>query len=263
MLWVQLEPSTKIPANKKETDSARTKVVQSNAGREMTKAAPDAFLGEKTRVVDRQTVSAKKMTETGEKAKPAVAKTQPKDQTQKPKAQAELAKKESPAEKTKPLSKLGLAILPEARRKGATQEVAQDQPQWANIGSQPQDYVDGIKQSDRTALNTKEYLYFGYHQRIRTRLEHEWTHLLKETLTKFYRSGRQLASETEYTTKLMVVLNDRGEITHVKILNMTGTQELEDVAVRAFNQAGPFPNPPSGLVKNGEIEVPWELKLRS
>ena len=82
-------------------------------------------------------------------------------------------------------------------------------------------------------------------------------------LVKFYRSGRQLANDTEYTTRLMVILNDRGEITRIKVLGMSGTQELDDVAVRSFNKAGPFPNPPKGLVRNGEVEVPWEMKLRS
>lgn len=94
-------------------------------------------------------------------------------------------------------------------------------------------------------------------------MELEWTRMLREVLIRFYKSGRQLASDTEYTTRLVVILNSRGEITKVKVLSISGTQELDDVAIQAFNRAGPFPNPPRGLVRNGEIEVPWELKLRS
>lgn len=235
------------------------KVVQSTAGREADKAAPDAFLGEKTRVVDRQTVSSKKMTVMGRKgeAKPAKSVSQPKV------AQQAKAEKGSPTDRRKPLAQFGLPVLPETRNPGAAKEAAKDEPQWANIGAQPQDYIDGVKQSDRTALNTREYAFFGYHQRIRQRLEQEWTKMLRETLVRFYRGGRQLASETEYVTKVLVVLNASGEITKVKIVSMSGTQELDDVAVEAFNRAGPFPNPPHALIKNGEIEVPWELKLRS
>jgi TonB family protein len=261
-VWVDLAPSKRKPApSAKERDDERKRMVQSNAGREEKIAAPDSFMGEKTRVVDLQTVNSKKAVEAAKPGMPAPtqAKADPRDK------RAEQAKERGQAvpDSKGALAKLGLAILPEARRKGAAEDAMKDVPQWANVGAQPQDYVQGIKESDRTALNTREYLYFGYHQRIRQKLELEWTRLLRAELLRFYKSGRRLASEMEYSTRLMVILNDRGEITRIKILDMSGTQELDNVAVQAFNKAGPFPNPPKGLVKNGEVEIPWELKLRS
>jgi protein TonB len=33
----------------------------------------------------------------------------------------------------------------------------------------------------------------------------------------------------------------------------SGVSELDDEAVRAFNAAAPFPNPPDGLVKDNQI----------
>jgi protein TonB len=248
-IWVEVAPPVNKTDPKTKADSQK-RVVQSNAGREVKVAEDNAYLGEKNRVVDRETVNAKKAIEAARSGKPRVAAVKNDKVKQAQESKTEIAK-------------FGLAILPEARRKGATEELAKDTPQWANIGSQAQDYVQGIKESDRTALNTREYLYFGYHQRIRQRLELEWTRLLKAELVRFYRAGRRLAEDTEYSTRLMVVLNDRGEITRIKVLDMSGTQELDNVAVQAFNKAGPFPNPPKGLVRNGEIEVPWELKLRS
>jgi protein TonB len=258
-LWVEVVPRPRNPNAAKEQDNNH-RIVQSNQGREAREAAPDAFLGEKTRIVDRQTVNSRKTVEMGHAGTPAktLTQTQPRE-----KKTAQSQPKGEPATDQKSLSRFGLAILPDARRKGASEELAKDEPEWANIGAQPQDYVDGIKESDRTALDTREYLYFGYHQRIRQRLELEWTRMLRDVLMRFYRNGRTLASDTEYTTRLVVILNDKGEITRIKVLSVSGTQELDDVAVAAFNKAGPFPNPPKGLVKNGEVEVPWELKLRS
>jgi protein TonB len=251
-VWVELTaPPNRQDLAKRRDDDTRRRVVQSNAGRETQEAAPNAFLGEKTRVVDLQTVNIKKQISMAKPGHQVAEHSRPK---------SEAAAK--PVPKTA-LSSLGLAILPEARRKGATEALAKDAPQWANIGSEAQDYVQGIKESDRTALNTREYLYFGYHQRIRQRLELEWTRLLKTELIRFYRSGRHLASDAEYSTRLLVILNGRGEITRIKVVEMSGTQELDSVAVQAFNKAGPFPNPPKGLIRNGEVEVPWELKLRS
>lgn len=262
-IWVQLEPP-KNPSNtnKKDLEDSR-RIVQSNVGQISKEAAPKSFLGEKTRIVDRETVNKDKKIVVGKPGSPAKVLTQVKPLDKPQTKNQPKPKGETKAEQKLAMANLGLAILPDARRKGATEDLAKDEPEWANIGSQPQDYVDGIKQSDRTALNTREYLYFGYHQRIRQRLETQWTRLLREVLLKFYRGGRQLANDTEYTTRLMVILNDRGEITKIKVLGMSGTQELDDVAVEAFNKAGPFPNPPKGLVKNGIVEVPWEMKLRS
>lgn len=259
-IWVEVAPPINNNVVAKPKSDAHKRVVQSNAGQEAKVAADNAYLGEKTRVVDRETVSAKKAVEAAQIGTARVADTKALKERLSKKSRS---RGETEAALKPEIAKLGLAILPEARRKGATEELAKDTPQWANIGAQAQDYISGIKESDRTALNTREYLYFGYHQRIRQRLELEWTRLLRAELIRFYRSGRRLADDTEYSTRLMVVLNDRGEITRIKILDMSGTQELDNVAVQAFNKAGPFPNPPKGLVRNGEIEVPWELKLRS
>ncbi|MGK5082204.1 energy transducer TonB [Bdellovibrionota bacterium FG-1] len=253
LTWVELDPSVhqKVLV-KSEQEQFKNKIVQTSKGQEAKTAAPDSYLGEKTRIVDRQTVSSQRMTVMEKKGKTAATQ-----------AKARNAAESGEKTPSMALKKLGLAVLPEARRPGAEKELAKDEPQWANIGAEPQDYIEGIRQSDRTALNTREYAFFGYHQRIRQRLEMEWTTLLREALTRFYRGGRQLASETEYVTRVLVVLNSRGEITKVKLVSASGTQELDQVAVEAFNRAGPFPNPPRGLIKNGEVEVPWELRLRS
>ncbi len=258
LTWVEVQPAVKKPATNHEEDKTKQRIVQSDAGKTVPKAAPDSYLGEKNRVVDRETVNSRKMIEMGQKG---TASAQPKTQT---KQNQTAQTKETGKTEVIKASKLGLAILPEDRRKGLTEELIKDRPEWANIGAQSQDYIQGIKESDRTALNTREYLFFGYHQRIRQRLEMEWTRLLKATLAKYYRSGRHLASEREHTTKVVVVLNGKGEIIRVKMLSESGVRVLDDVAVEAFNRAGPFPNPPRGLVSaSGEIEVPWELKLRS
>jgi protein TonB len=259
LTWIELTPPEKNPNSKRSDDPANKQIVQSKAGEIADKPAKDAFWGEKNRVVDRQTVNKAKVTQMGQAPKPARA---PKVTKQASTNQAAAQKNPQP-NRPAPLAKFGLAILPADKPASGAQERA-EQPRWATPGVQPQDYVVGMKESDQTALNTREYLYFGYFQRIRERLELEWNGLLREALHKYYRSGRQLASDMEYSTKLLVVLNPRGEIVRVKVLGESGARELDDVAVRAFNKAGPFPNPPKGLVShNGEVEVPWTMNLRS
>lgn len=130
-------------------------------------------------------------------------------------------------------------------------------------GAATNDYLKDVKDGDRTMLSTKEFVYFGYYQRIRKRLEVAWNTRLRATLES-YGGGRRLASNQDYVTGVIVVLDRAGQITAVQVLRQSGAQDLDQAAVDAFNQAGPFPDPPSGIVdENGEIRIRWDFVLQS
>lgn len=255
LTWIEVQPITLPPTVKKSTDdSVKKQVVQTEDGRKIDKALPDSFLGEKNQVVDRQTVSRNHTTQMGHTAQAKAPKT----------TQAKKETEEQAQNKLGTLNRLGLPMLPMDRGVGANLPNAPEQPEWANLGKTPEDFVKGLKESDRTALNTKEFIFYGYFQRIRERLDRAWVPILRENLFKFYRSGRQLASDMDHATKVLVVLNRQGEIVKVQLLNESGTKDLDDAAVRAFNKAGPFPNPPHGIMNQvGEIQIPWEFVLKT
>ncbi len=76
--------------------------------------------------------------------------------------------------------------------------------------------------------------------------------------------GRRLANDKNYITGVIVVLDRNGKITAVKVLQPSGARDLDDAAVGAFYEAGPFPDPPAGLIdKNGEIQIRWDFILQS
>jgi TonB family protein len=254
--WVVVDPPRKAaPAQERRQDQLRKQIVQTLEGQKAQQAAKDAFLGERTQVVDRQTVSSERQTRIGK----ARSTAQPRSESETRQAAAP-----KPASKAGALTTFGLPILPSAEQLRQEQEKRRDERQWASQGASPQDFVKGIRQSDQTALNTKEYVFFGYFQRIRERLDRAWIPILRSRIGKLYRAGRHLASEMEHTTRVLVTLNSVGEITRVRVVAESGTRDLDDAAVNAFNAAGPFPNPPKGIVdKNGEIEIPWEFILRT
>jgi protein TonB len=133
-----------------------------------------------------------------------------------------------------------------------------------NPGSATNDYLKDVKDSDRTLLNTKEFVYFSYYRRIRERLEVAWNTKLRSTLDSYMSGGRRLANDKNYITGVIVVLDRNGKITAVKVLQPSGARDLDDAAVGAFNEAGPFPDPPAGLIdKNGEIQIRWDFILQS
>jgi len=101
------------------------------------------------------------------------------------------------------------------------------------------------------ALNTKEYLYAGYLNRIRRLVNFYWQQNLDNMP-----SGVRLA-RPRYTTEVHSILNADGALEFIEVVAASGSDPLDDAVVRAFRLAGPFPNPPEGLVqKDGRVYLP-------
>jgi len=256
LTWVELEPqsaSKQVQPRSKAEEKIRKQLVQTEKGSLTDKATPNAFLGERTQTVEKQTVSTRRLMDPSPMGSRA---------HEKPTARSEnIRQKAEKLQPQKELANLGLPILPTAKPR----DFFEDASRWAAQGTgAPQDFVRGVQLSDRTALNTKEFIFFGYFQRIRERLDRAWVPILRHKLVTYNRTGRRLASDMDYTTKVLVTLNPTGEIVRVQVMGESGTRDLDEAAVNAFNQAGPFPNPPKGIIdRNGEIQIPWEFILKT
>lgn len=263
---IELEPPRLPPS------SFRNRIVQSRPGERTREASRNSYLGERTQIVDRQTVSRSRSVTSGSEASSPRAAGSSGGERRESQASSHPAQ---PAHSMPPLPRLaglGLAVLPDSReqaRRNALYE--KDEPRWASQAGDhtpgndsPQDYIAGVAESDQTALNTREYRFFGYYERIRAKLDGAWISVLRRKLGKFFAAGRHLANDMDHTTRVLVVLNPKGEVIRVQVVSQSGTMDLDDAAVEAFNDAGPFPNPPKGLVDgNGEIQVPWEFVIHS
>lgn len=242
LTWIDLEPVGKKRTENVHLDK-RKKVVQTLPAERVEKAGPDSFLGWQNQIVNRQTVSKNKSTVLGSIPK----RSHP--------------SRKSPLDESNQivsLSRLGISIIP------SKPIFEKDEPNWATPGVRPEDFVDGIQESDRTVLNTREFQFYGYFQRIRSRLDQAWIPILREKLIAFHRSGRNLASNMEHTTRVVVSLNKKGEIVRVQMVGESGVSDLDAAAVAAFNQAGPFPNPPQGMIDhNQEVQIPWDFILKT
>jgi TonB family protein len=252
--WIEVAPLEKSLTQAKKDEANSHRIVQTAKVEKTLTAAPDAFLGEQNQIVDRQTVSRSHETHEGAQTS--------RNSKSKSKSETKNLAKDKTLGNT--LSKLGLAMLPSDRKTGGALNESDEPAYDGSAPSQASDYVKGFKDSEKTALSTKEYIFYGYFQRIRQRLDLAWGPVLREKLYKVYRSGRQLASDMDHTTKLMVTLNNQGEIVRVRIMEESGTQDLDDAAIKAFNQAGPFPNPPHGIVNAaGVVDIRWDFVLRT
>ncbi len=131
--------------------------------------------------------------------------------------------------------------------------------------SQTNDYIKDVDQGLETLLNTREFKYYSYYNRIRRQLAQHWEGRVREKLSKMFNEGRSPASvESDRITKLMIVLNSAGTLVKVQVLRDSGVSDLDDAAIEAFRAAAPFPNPPKGIIESdGTVKIRWDFVIES
>ena len=65
-------------------------------------------------------------------------------------------------------------------------------------------------------------------------------------------TGTRYGKKTR-TIELRVSLSPQGELVKILVVSPSGSNELDEEAVRAFQAAAPFPNPPEGLVEKDNL----------
>lgn len=130
--------------------------------------------------------------------------------------------------------------------------------------SKSNDYIRDVEEGTETVLNTREFKFYTYYNRIRRQLSEYWEPKVRDKLHKMFRQGRKIASNQDHITKLLIILDNKGILLKVQILSESGVQDLDDAAIEAFRSAAPFPNPPKGIVeRDGTVKIPWDFVLES
>lgn len=129
--------------------------------------------------------------------------------------------------------------------------------------AQSNDFVEEVPLGDMTNLNTTEFKYYGFYHRIRQQLEQHWGSSIRDKAKNLYRSGRRMPASDNLITSVTVTLDGRGQIVDMQIEGTSGVRELDQAAIESFNKAGPFPNPPKGLLVGGRATIQWGFVVKS
>lgn len=160
-----------------------------------------------------------------------------------------------------------LKQLAEAKERAEQKDAqgGQEGPKGTGDMSKSNDYVKDVDQGLETLLNTREFKYYSYYNRIRRQLAQHWEGKVREKLSKMYKEKRAPANLNEdRITKIIVILNASGTLVNVKVISDSGLRDLDDAAVEAFRAAAPFPNPPKGIVESdGTVKIRWDFVLES
>lgn len=159
------------------------------------------------------------------------------------------------------LLEMNKKLAAEVKRAGA-QGVARGSSSESGF-ARNNDFVEEIPLGDMTNLNTTEFKYYGFYHRIRQRLEQYWGSTIQSKAKNLYKSGRRLPASENLITAITVTLDDRGQILDIKIDGTSGIRELDQAAIESFNKAGPFPNPPKGLLVGGRAIIQWGFVVKS
>jgi TonB family protein len=118
-------------------------------------------------------------------------------------------------------------------------------------GGPAPDKLDGVEEGEGTYLNTREWKYASYFNRIKQAVATQWDP--NGALVKRDPTGQRYAYKDRLTV-LTVTLDDKGALKDVHVQRSSGVDFLDSTAIEAFRKAQPFVNPPGGLAdQRGEI----------
>lgn len=112
-------------------------------------------------------------------------------------------------------------------------------------GAAANDHLDDVDEGEGTFLNTKEWKYASFFNRVKQSVGMHWDP--SAMLRQRDPTGQMYNGRDRYTV-LSVTLNEQGRVKDVYVEKSCGLDFLDLEAVKSFERAQPFPNPPPGLI---------------
>jgi len=118
------------------------------------------------------------------------------------------------------------------------------------IGGGSVDHLEDVDNGDETALTSKRWVYASFFNRLKRQVAQNWDPV------SVWRHRDPTGAVYGYKTRVTEVrvsLLRKGEVENIVVTSPSGVTALDDEAVRAFRSAGPFPNPPEGLIQKDNL----------
>lgn len=113
------------------------------------------------------------------------------------------------------------------------------------VGGGSVDKLDNVDDDEVTALNSKRWKHAPFFNRLKRQVAQNWhpqqVYMARDPNGNVY-------GFKDRKTVVRVKLRPNGTVAGIYVVEGSGIDFLDDEAVRAFRAAGPFPNPPAGLV---------------
>jgi TonB family protein len=113
------------------------------------------------------------------------------------------------------------------------------------IGAAPNDHLRDEEEGDGTFLNTREWKYSSFFNRVKQSVGMHWDP--NSQLRRRDPTGAIYSGKDRYTL-VNVTLDQKGMVQEIRVEKSSGLDFLDLEAVSSFQRAQPFPNPPAGLL---------------
>jgi len=127
-------------------------------------------------------------------------------------------------------------------------------------GAPANDHLEGIDEGEGTYLNTREWKYAGFFNRVKQSVGEHWDP--GSAMRRRDPSG-DMYGWRDRRTILAVTLDKAGSLSDLSVEKSSGVDFLDDEAVQAFKRSQPFPNPPPALLDpDGQIKFSFGFYLQ-
>jgi TonB family protein len=123
------------------------------------------------------------------------------------------------------------------------------------LGAAPNDHLQDAEEGDGTLLNTREWKYASFFNRVKQSVGMHWNP--NEQMRRRDPTGSTFAGKDRYTL-LTITLDEKGQVKDIQVEKSSGLDFLDLEAVSSFKRAQPFPNPPPGLLGQ-DAEVKFQF----
>jgi len=112
-------------------------------------------------------------------------------------------------------------------------------------GAAANDHLQDVDEGDGTFLNTREWKYAAFFNRVKQSVGQQWN---PNAQLRLRDPTLQIYGGRDRHTLLQVTLTSDGRLKEAWVEKSSGLDFLDLEAVKAFERAQPFPNPPAGLI---------------
>lgn len=123
---------------------------------------------------------------------------------------------------------------------------------------------EDIEYGNFTALNTNRNQFYSFYQRVNEQVRIRWVQNIEKHINQMKLGNPEKKFKSrEWISKLVIILNTKGEIINSYIENSSGENKWDMAAVQAFQTAAPFVNPPAEMAaQDGLIRLSYLFSLR-
>lgn len=137
-------------------------------------------------------------------------------------------------------------------KQGASQEERQSTVNFS---------VPNLQKGEFTFLNSDFSTYASFYNRITPKIMYNWGNNI-EDVAMFPHMREKLRQKLRWVTRVELILNRKGDVRDVVIIHSSGSTELDQAIHEALTKAGPYLNPPTGMIEaDGNVHILGEFTV--